>query len=378
LSAIAIFVSFTLRYRIPWGLSHGAAHIIAALSCAIFVELAIEWAVHMGVVGAEGGVGSDRCDDQCGGLEDAATVSQSMLQDYHKIIFNSSFLQPFFQTFSDEAADKAKEHMAAEQPEGGYTAYVADRLIIGFSWVSNNVPLVNGMVHLLDLPEQLSTSHVGMCAALCAGGAECFAAKSAAAWSGLSRFQVSYYIGGWSLYFLVIAIPCAGSIFGTWLALTLTAFGSQWNEGFSSLRIQHYKNFIRCHIKKNGDLEIHAIGLDIVPKAWVMDEEWGGTKAEKEKRREKRRLESEEDDDLRADTPSFLWEKPSMWVPTKAWMVHKPRLIEKTVIRKRVAVMPGQGEVGDEAAGTTEGGRGKGAKTKKKGITTRSGRALVF
>lgn len=207
------------------------------------------------------------------------------------------------------------------------------------SWIFNEVAVVKGLIYLLDLPGQLTTDHVSMCAALCRNGMECMGSKDFIAWAGIGRFQISYYIGGWSLYFCFIAIPCAGGIFGAWLAFTLTLFKGQWNEGFSSLRIQHWKNFIRCHIKKNGDLEIFAVGLDRVPRMWVMDEEWGGTKAEKGKRqRERTKNELVSGLDEEGDTPSFLWSKPSKWVAEKKEHTHMPRLIDRTVIRKRVAV----------------------------------------
>jgi len=70
------------------------------------------------------------------------------------------------------------------------------------------------------------------------------------------------YFGSLALYYFVLAIPIAGFVFGGWLCITLNYFKAQHNEGFSSLRIQHWKNLLKCHVRSDGDLEIFAIGLD--------------------------------------------------------------------------------------------------------------------
>ena len=353
------------KYRIPWGMGHGAAHIVAAMSCCIFIELAIEWGVDMGFTSSAG---------------------VSMVQEFEEK-FSSGLWKYAPSILSNEAAGIAKEHLAEGwMGLGGETGFLwlYDMLAVAFNWVFNNMPGVQRLMFLFDLPGQLSADHVDMCKALCEGGKECLGVKDALLWAEIPRLQISIYGAGWSLYFFIIAIPCAGSIFGSWLAFTLTIFNGQWNEGFSSLRIQHWKNVIRCHIKKNGDLEIFAIGLDRVPKKWRMDEKWSGTKVERAKRereRVKRGLVGGEEEDG-GDVASFQWSHPSKWIPEKENIKHIPRLIDHTVIPKRVARGgDGGGSLeGDYAKFVQErqgvdlsGGDGGSASTKKKKKAKKNG-----
>jgi 3',5'-cyclic AMP phosphodiesterase CpdA len=55
-------------------------------------------------------------------------------------------------------------------------------------------------------------------------------------------------------------------VFGLYLLISLRWFGKHPNEGFSSLRIEGYKSFLRLHIDAVGTLSIHPIGLRKVPK----------------------------------------------------------------------------------------------------------------
>jgi len=169
----------------------------------------------------------------------------------------------------------------------------------------------------------------------------------------IPRWTIITYVLCVSVYFFVLAIPAAGNIFGTWLALTLNVFKAQYNEGFSSLRIQHWKNFLRCHITKNGDLEIYGIGLDRVPKSWVKDGEWDGSSAAKAARERERIINKMKNGEAgeNGDKPSFEWERPSMWVPDSKNIKHVPRIIDYTLIRKR----HGQGGSGKGKEGGGEG-----------------------
>ena len=61
----------------------------------------------------------------------------------------------------------------------------------------------------------------------------------------------------------------AGSVvLGAYLFVSLRVFGRHSNEAFSSLRIQDYKEWLRLRIDAAGELTIHAIGIDRVPRAW--------------------------------------------------------------------------------------------------------------
>jgi hypothetical protein len=71
-----------------------------------------------------------------------------------------------------------------------------------------------------------------------------------------------------------LLIACAGiaggvigsTVMGLYLLICLNLTGRHWNEAFSSLRIKHYKNFLRLQIDSNGQLTIYPIGLEHVPK----------------------------------------------------------------------------------------------------------------
>ena len=123
-----------------------------------------------------------------------------------------------------------------------------------------------------------------------------------------------------SLYFICVAIPFAGGIFGTWLTISSNFFKSQANLSFSALMIEHWKNFIKLHIKENGDLEVFAIGLQSVPTKWIKDEKWDGRQSKRKKQGSK---------------PTWAWDRPSKWVPMKDSKAFQPQIVDYTCIQKR-------------------------------------------
>jgi hypothetical protein len=54
---------------------------------------------------------------------------------------------------------------------------------------------------------------------------------------------------------------------GTYLLISMNGFGRHAGE-FSALRCEAYKNWLRLHVAPTGDLHIHALGIDIVPRKW--------------------------------------------------------------------------------------------------------------
>ena len=72
-------------------------------------------------------------------------------------------------------------------------------------------------------------------------------------------------------------------IMGAYLYISLHVFGRHSNEAFSALKIEGYKNFLRLHIDKKGDLTIYPIKIDEVPGTdeWTDEGEYfrpaGGT-----------------------------------------------------------------------------------------------------
>jgi hypothetical protein len=65
-------------------------------------------------------------------------------------------------------------------------------------------------------------------------------------------------------------------IVGSYLYLSVNFLNCHYTEAFSSLKIQGYKNFVRLHINKSGDLELYALGVDRVTDQWVKDPQWSG------------------------------------------------------------------------------------------------------
>ncbi len=57
-------------------------------------------------------------------------------------------------------------------------------------------------------------------------------------------------------------------LMGMYLYISLRVFRRHANEAFSSLRIPDYKNFLRLHIGREGDLTIYPIGIEKVPRVW--------------------------------------------------------------------------------------------------------------
>ena len=70
---------------------------------------------------------------------------------------------------------------------------------------------------------------------------------------------VLIFAGGWIV---------GSFVFGFYLLISINVFGRHWNEGFSSLKIQDYKNFIRMRIDPDGSLTIFPIGIEKVARRW--------------------------------------------------------------------------------------------------------------
>jgi len=64
-----------------------------------------------------------------------------------------------------------------------------------------------------------------------------------------------------------------GLIMGVYLFVSLNVLGHHHNEAFSSLRIKHYKNFLRLHVKSDGTLDIYPIGVPHLSQPPILIEE---------------------------------------------------------------------------------------------------------
>lgn len=67
------------------------------------------------------------------------------------------------------------------------------------------------------------------------------------------------FVGGWLIGSLLM---------GLYLLTSVNLFGRHSTESFSSIGVQDYKLFLRLVIDRGGQLVIHPIGLDRVPRRW--------------------------------------------------------------------------------------------------------------
>jgi hypothetical protein len=72
--------------------------------------------------------------------------------------------------------------------------------------------------------------------------------------TGAITFVASGLLGAW--------------LVGLYLFVSLQVFGRHDQHGFSSLRVQDFKGWLRMHIDTAGNLTLYAIGIDRVPRKW--------------------------------------------------------------------------------------------------------------
>lgn len=120
---------------------------------------------------------------------------------------------------------------------------------------------------IFDVPEAIATYRAEIC-------------NDPANYGNLSRHDIVLYYAGTLLYYFVLASPIVSFVFGSYLYISINWFDCHYNEAFSSLRIESYKNFVRLHINKHGDLETYVIGADKMPRKWVRDSQWSAFHAQ--------------------------------------------------------------------------------------------------
>jgi hypothetical protein len=87
-------------------------------------------------------------------------------------------------------------------------------------------------------------------------------------WGGGYRFDIDARMLLASLMILIGGYVLGPFIMGLYLLVSMNVFGRHSNEAFSSLAIPDWKNFLRLHIDKTGDLTIYPIGIKRVPRRW--------------------------------------------------------------------------------------------------------------
>ena len=230
------------KRRIVWGLTHGLVHIFCAISCCLFIELVTELAAEELFLGV-GGRGRGR-----GAGADVA-MSDSLMDEFE------THFAGMFNTALETVNENLNLNSVVLLPPDTDFGRVGNMCRHVMEIVENlvKIPSVKHIYDVIDVPGTLVRTHEQICAAGRGGGGGV---------GGVDRFVVVSYFGSLALYYFVLAIPIAGFVFGGWLCITLNYFKAQHNEGFSSLRIQHWKNLLKCHVRSDGDLEIFAIGLD--------------------------------------------------------------------------------------------------------------------
>ena len=113
------------------------------------------------------------------------------------------------------------------------------------SWLYHEAPFLRTTLSVFDLPGIIGAAHAQMCHVLCSGGLDCTYSNDFHLYQQLGRGTILKYLASISLYYVIFAVPLAGNVFGMWLAIALNFLNSQYDEGFSSLRIEHWKNFLR-------------------------------------------------------------------------------------------------------------------------------------
>lgn len=84
--------------------------------------------------------------------------------------------------------------------------------------------------------------------------------------TGAITFVVSGVLGSW--------------LVGFYLFVSLQLFGRHDQHGFSSLRVQDFKGWLRMHIDATGQLTVYAVGIDRVPRRWKNAARAGGALVE--------------------------------------------------------------------------------------------------
>lgn len=203
-----------LPAQITYAAAHTAAHLSAAITLLLLLELGVETVMRYEGVGRDG---------------------------YHS-------LYNWFRSFE-------AEHF----PDPAGVRSTLSTLTLG---LYPNV--IKWAFAAFDVPEVIAVSRTVMCAA---GG-------TAAA---LTRLQTLGYYTGVLLYFWVLATPTVGLIFGLYLYVSGNWLHVHYDESFSALQVEHHKGFLRMHVTTSGDLEIFALGLEESPSVWREDPRWRGS-----------------------------------------------------------------------------------------------------
>ena len=291
------------RVHLGWSVFHALAHISSALLVLLFVECMSEFVMKEGIIASQNeGRSQSLSTGLASSIFDEYNAHFShLLEDFH-IVGNATF----FPQSQDMSSCRVDERLY-------------EKVSSAFSWLYHEAPLLKTALAVFDLPGVIGSTHLEMCKLLCSGASPCTYSNEFMLYQQIDRLTILKYLSAIGLYFVIFAVPIAGNVFGSWLALSLNAFHCQYDEGFSSLRMEHYKNFLKFKIDSNGDLEIYAIGLKRVPKYWKKDPRWVC-----------RHYKMKEG---KTSAPSWSLKTPSKWLPNYAKRKFKPELIDYLKIK---------------------------------------------
>ena len=139
-------------------------------------------------------------------------------------------------------------------------------------WTAGVVPTVlRYSMYVADSPQTQYLVRSRMCNSSSSSSST---ASSFSSKSDLDSDQLTvvyFFLRG--VWYWIIACPLISTVVAVYLWLSVGYLGLHWNEGFSSLQHDGYKNFVRMKITRQGDLEMYAIGVEKTPKKWTLDPE---------------------------------------------------------------------------------------------------------
>lgn len=302
--------------RIIISLGHAAAHVTSALGIAILIECLVEWLITDDIVSV-GAYSRAKAEDIHGeGVADLASFLYDEFNQHFNHVFSNITQTTAIALNVSLPGVACLDDTFLKHPNFllrfyNYTAGIARNM---FAWLFGR-SILSSTYYIFDLPGLIALKHTEICSVVCDSFKECLTSHDPPKFLVVARGTMMTYLGGIFLYFSVMSVPTHGGVFGTWLALMLNVFKSQYNEGFSSLRIPHWKHVLKLHIDSKGRLEVFCLGLNRVPTRWKRDPNWTG--------------------DQTAETPSWSLKHPSKWIPLQYASKFQPRIIDYTRISKR-------------------------------------------
>lgn len=247
LASYSILPNFTFPKRIFISTIHVLFHLIAAFTCALILEYILEIATN--VYG-----------------------------------FGSNNIHSLYYTYTN--------HETLLFPDPNNVRITLERITFGFypaciRWLMTIFDIAEYCAHMRDITcKNYSNIH------------------------NLSRLQIIFYYITFLLYYSVLSIPIFSTILGAYLCISIIFFNIHWDEGFSSLRIPHYKSFLRFCITPDGTLHCFCIAVDRVASSWVQDPRWKNSSSSSS-----------------TTTDSYKKKFPSRWMSQPA-DCYNPRIID--------------------------------------------------